>query len=479
MRFVHNTIDRRQSIHHGLIAFVVLVFALGCTAESTEAAKITIEGRVRTAAGDPVPEALVLLQQGGGGKAIETKADTHGEFVFAISQPGTYVVAAEKAGFRKSEPQSISVQGSTNHIDLVLTAVQSDSVRMEFDDKPNFSIAGMTDWSGAGGHGSETGLRTTEALTRQTAALNPANGKKEVLPGLSDQTSRALREQREQIQRKLAVDNRAELHRDLGDINERLNDPVAAEHEYQEAAHLDASEVNYFSWGTELLLHRAAAAAVEVFTKGVAAHPKSARMVAGLGAALYANGSVDQAVQRVCEASDMEPARVEFYELMADIEQTATSTPACILKSLSRYVDLQPNNPSANYYYAMSVWKQQRATSVSASSGQPEKLLEKAIHLDSHCGQAYLQLGIIHAENGDPGTAIKDLQSCISVAPKLSECHYRLGLAYRRVGEEQKAKEEIQKYEQAQATETAKIERQRSNLRQFLVVLKDQPSSVH
>ena len=477
MRFVQSTIDQRRWIDHGLITCVV-VCALICAADSSQIARMTIEGSVRTAAGDPVPEALVVLQQDGGGKAIEKKADTRGVFGFAISQPGTYVVVAKKPGFRTGEPQSISAQKSTNHIDLVLTPVQSDSAKMEFDDKPNFSIAGVTDWSGAGGHGSETGLRTTEALTRQTVALNSVSGEKELPSALSDQMTRALRDQRQQLQKKLAMDNRPELHRDLGDIDERLNDPVAAEHEYEEAARLDPSEGNYFTWGTELLLHRASAAAVEVFSKGVATHTKSARMVAGLGAALYASGSIDQAVQRICEASEMEPARVEFYKLMAEMEQTATSAPSCILRSLSQFLALQPRSPLANYYYAMALWKQQRAASTSASSQEAEKLLEKAIQLDSHFGQAYLLLGIIHADTGQPASAIKDFQSCISVEPKLSECHYRLGLGYRRIGEEQKAKEEIQKYEQAQATETAEIERQRSNLRQFLVVLKDQPSSI-
>ena len=476
MRFGHNGIDKRRAIHPGLIAVAVLAFGMACVADSSQTQKITIEGNVRSAAGDPVPEALVTLRQASQAKVAELHTDARGSFAFTISQPGTFSIAAEKSGFRKGEPQSISAQKSTNHIDLVLTPIQSDSAKMDFDDKPNFSIAAVTDWSGAGGHGSETGLRTTEALTRQTAALSSANESKDVL---TDQTKGSLREQREQIQTKLAVNNRADLHRELGDVDERLNDSVAAEHEYEEAARLDPSEANYFTWGTELLLHRASAAAVEVFKKGVAAHPKSARMVAGLGAALYADGSIDQAIQRVCEASEMEPSRAEFYQLMADIEQTATSTPSCILKSLSRFATLQPNDASANYYCAMSLWKQQRAASTSASSEQPEKLLQKAIQLDSHFGQAYLQLGIIHAESGHWTAAIKDFQSCVSVAPKLSECHYRLGLAYRRIGEGQKAKEEIQKYERAQATESAEIERQRSNLRQFLVVLKDQPSSVH
>lgn len=476
MSLGHSGIEKRRAIQLGLIAFAALVFPVACIADSSPAAKITIEGTVRSAAGDPVQEALVTLWQAAETKIAEIRTDVHGSFAFTILQPGAFSIAAEKSGFRKGDPQSISAQKSRNHIDLVLTPLESASTNMQFDDKPNFSIAAVTDWTGAGGHGSETGLRTTEALTRQTAALSSASETKEVL---TNQTDRSLRQQREQIQTKLAIENRADLHRELGDIDERLNDPVAAEHEYEEAARLDPSEANYFTWGAQLLLHRASAAAVEVFKKGVVAHPKSARLAAGLGAALYADGSIDQAVQSVCAASDIEPARAEFYKLMAEIEQTATSAPSCIVKRLLRYLNLEPNSPSASYYYAMALWKQRRASSTSASSGQAERLLEKAVRLDSHFGQAYLQLGIINGENGRSSDAIKDFQSCISVAPTLSECHYRLGLAYRRRGEEQKAKEEIQKYEQARATEAAEIARQRSNLRQFLVVLRDQPSSVH
>ncbi len=476
MRLVPNATNGKRSIYTGLITFVVLMSAVLCIADSSQAAKITIEGSVRTAAGDPVPGALVTLRQAAETKVAEIRTDAHGAFAFTISQPGTFTLTAEKSGFRKGEPQSISAQKSRNHIDLVLTPVQSESARMEFDDKPNFAIAGVTDWSGAGGHGSETGLRTSEALTRQTLALNANTANAGEPVSANRESEAALRDEREQIQESLAGGDQADLHRKLGDIDERLNDPVAAEHEYEQAAGMDPSEANYFGWGTELLLHRAAAAAVQVFEKGIAGHPKSARLHAGFAAALYANGSTDKAMASACRASDLEPNRVEFYALMAEMEKTATSTSPCIAQDLKRFLTSQPENALANYYYAMTLWKEQRNSPSSSQVANVERLLEKAVSLDSHFGEAFLQLGMLREQNGEAEQAVNDFQSCVAASPDLAECHYRLGLAYRRQGEAAKADAEIRKYQQAQAAETAQIERKRNSLRQFLVVLKDQPS---
>src|SRR5438105_1178092 len=90
----------------------------------------------------------------------------------------------------------------------------------------------------------------------------------------------------------------ADTHRILGDVKEKNGDPVGAVNEYEKAAQADPSEENYFAWGAELLLHRAAGAAIEVFSKGAKEHANSAAMQAGLGAAFYANGQFEAAARR-------------------------------------------------------------------------------------------------------------------------------------------------------------------------------------
>jgi len=52
-----------------------------------------------------------------------------------------------------------------------------------------------------------------------------------------------------------------------------------------------------------------------------------------------------------------------------------------------------------------------------------------------------------------------------------------LGLVYRRMKEEAKAEKEFRVYEEMQKAETAALEKERRELRQFLIILKDQPSA--
>src|SRR5207302_753773 len=82
----------------------------------------------------------------------------------------------------------------------------------------------------------------------------------------------------------------------------------------------------------------------------------------------------------------------------------------------------------------------------------------------------YLQLGILRTERGNFEQAIRDYTKAIEVSPQLSEAHYRLGSAYRRISEESKAEQEFWEYEKIEKAETAAIERQRRELRQFLVI---------
>jgi cytochrome c-type biogenesis protein CcmH/NrfG len=60
---------------------------------------------------------------------------------------------------------------------------------MEFADKPNFTVAGVTDWTAVGGHGSDATLRTSEALARETLALKPQAAPASQTPAPSESES--------------------------------------------------------------------------------------------------------------------------------------------------------------------------------------------------------------------------------------------------------------------------------------------------
>ena len=446
-----------------------------------------IEGTVKSGAGAPIAGVAVILHSKGEAKSISATTDSQGSFAIQQLDPGIYAIAAQKEGWSRSADQSIAVgNGDAKRVDLILEKIQAGeesgsgsvpnaAATMQFSDAASFTVAGVTDYSGAGGHGSETGLRTSEALTRDTVVLKSPDAS-----ASNRQDARQLELERERLRKLIAAGDRAELHSLLADVDERLNDPVAAVHEYELAARLDPSENRYFAWGTELLLHRAAGPASEVFKKGTMQYPKSARMLAGLGAALYAAGSQEQAARRFCEASDLDSARAEIYEFLGELEKTSTAVmPSCVQQKLSRFVHDQPNNPRANYNYALALWKQNRGSPDAATVDESSRLLARAIATDPNFGEAHLLLGMLRAELGDLTKAAESYERAIAVAPNLSDAHYRLGLAYRRMGEPSKAQEEFEKYEQMQATQNAAIERDRRELRQFLILMKEQPSVAH
>jgi tetratricopeptide (TPR) repeat protein len=436
----------------------------------------SIEGRLRNSNGQPVPGASVFLDDKGHAPLAQTHTREDGSFDLSDLRPGAYTLRAEKSGVPGAAVASVVLlRGEKKHIDLVLESSESATSLMQFADKPDFTVAGVTDGTDMGGHGSDTNLRTSEALARETAAFKSGEA-----TGTTVATAPANREMEKKLRAALASadgpSEKAEIYRLLGDLAEQLGDPLQAVREYESAVRLEPSEQNYFNWGTELLLHKAPLPAVEVFTKGTAVHPKSARILAGLGAALYAKGSYADAARRLCDASDRNPADPAPYVFLGKMEKAAPDPLPCAEEKLSRFAREQPANALANYYYAVALWKSERDPATSTRSAQAAALLDKAVRLDPKLGDAYVQLGIISSARGDYREATSAYKKAIEANPQSGEAHYRLGLAYKRIGDDAKAKQELQLYKQIDQTETATVERQRRELRQFMIILKDQPA---
>ena len=346
---------------------------------------------------------------------------------------------------------------------------------MEFADQPNFTVAGVTDWTAAGGHGSDASLRTSEALTRETITLKPQGDSGVALPASNNRAD--LERERNRVKQQLEQKETADLERELAGLDEKLGDPLAAVREYERAARLDASEQNYFAWGSELLLHRAVWQAAQVFADGVKAYPKSARMLAALGTERFASARYDEAALRLCEASDLDPADTEPYLFMGRIEMAAPSPLPCVEEKLARFARLQPENALASYFYAMAISKRQQLPPDPNDMKQVEALLNRAVALDPKCADAYLQLGLLSFARRDYNRAIGYYTQAIAANSQLGEAHYRLGVAYDRIGATDKAKQEFKLHDAIEKSQADEVERERREVKQFLVVLQGQAAS--
>lgn len=458
----------------GVIAVLLFlaVSAVAREASSQHSDGIAIHGAVLDSAGGVVADAVVRLEQTGVPGAVETRSNSAGVFSFSGLRAGTYALSAEKSGLR-SHVTSVTASSAQpqEQVNLVLVTSGKDSgavigdsgapsssstQSMEFADKPNFAVAGVTDWTAAGGHGSDTSLRASEALTRETLKLK-AEGQGDSAVDLAG-----------------GARKNADLHRVAAELDEKQGDPLAAVHEFEQAVDLDPSEQNYFEWGSELLLHRAVWQAQEIFQKGAEAYPKSARMLTALGTALFAGARYDEAALRVCDASDLNPADPEPYIFMGKIEMAAPNPLPCVEQKLARFVELQPDNSLANYLYAMAIWKGQEQPAVQQVFQRVEALLTKAVRIDDKCADAYLQLGNLYSSQHSFEKAIGFYSEAIEASPQLAEAHYRLGVAYDRTGEQEKAKQEFERHDEIKKLEAADVERQRREVKQFLVVVPGQ-----
>ncbi len=446
-------------------------------AKSEPSGAATLQGVVRDSDNRPVVGASVYLQSKDAHSLtgpLTVVTDRAGAYRFSALRQGTYTLRAEAAGYRDATLKSFTLPAKESRtIDLKLESAKASESQNsstgipEFFDEPHFTVAGVTDTTSLGGHGSDTVVRNREDLAKAAASLSNAHSDTGDYERVRATTRALLAEQAK------AGREQADTHHLLAEADERLGDSLEAVKEYQRAAELAPSESNLFDWGAELLLHRAPEPAIEVFTKGNRLFPQSVRMLTGLGAAWYSLGSYEQAARRLCEASDLNPDDPNPYLFMGKMQSVETTQSEAISERLERFAGLQPQNALANYYYAASLWKGHKSLEDVEHLAKVKSLLEKAVHLDPKLSLAYLQLGVLYSERKDFPNAIAAYQHAIEADSTLDAAHYRLAQAYKQAGDPANAQAELKLYEQISKQKAEETERQRHELQQFVYQLRD------
>ncbi len=378
----------------------------------------TIQGMVLDAHNDRVSGASVQVKTGTATFSVHT--DLEGRYRFAGLRPGSYSIHAEAAGGTAEFGPLVLAHQESRSVDLKL----SSSEMPAYSDTPSFIVAGVSDGANRGGHGADPILHSAEALTKATASLGPVEE-----PGAELETVRA----------------------------------------YERAAEGEPSETHFFDWGAELLTHRAAEQAAEVFGRGHRLFPRSTRMLLGLAVSWYSRGWFDQAERFFFEATDLNPGEPKPYLFLGQVRNSPIGQALGFVERMERFARLNPENAWANYYYAISLRG-------GGGAGKAQALLEKAVRLDPGLAAAWLQLGIVLADENDWPHAMEAWRSAVAGAKADAtaiEAHYRLSQAYRRAGESEKAKAEIEMWEQMSKKSAAEEERERAAIREFVFTLRD------
>jgi Tfp pilus assembly protein PilF len=425
----------------------------------------TVRGMVSDPQNHPLENVAVSLENRDTGKVLSATTDSQGHYRFAGLSPGTYMLRVTRKGWHEASKRPLVLeQGQEIVVDLLLQpdaaseSNKSTVATMEFSVEPTFTVAGVTDPTNVGGHGSAVAVRTEESLARATASLNSAN----------------IEEEKKRVAVLRSGPDSAELHELLGDIAESEGHPLEAVHEYERAARMEPTEANLFVWGAELLLHRALEPAYEVFAKGQQQFPGSSRMLVGLGVTSYARGLSDEAAKRLATACDLDANDPTPYLFLGKIQSAEKTEPPGWTERLKRFTSLHPENAMAHYYYAVALTKDTQTTE---SSALVESSLLTAVKLDPQYGDAYLQLGILYASRNDSAKAIAAYQKAIEAAPSLAEAHFRLAAVYRLTGEAAKSRREIELYDKIAKQKNQQSERERHEIQQFVYTLRGQPAT--
>jgi tetratricopeptide (TPR) repeat protein len=481
---------------------------------------VRVQGYVRDSDGKPAANATVILQfvtaTEAPGTPQTTQTASDGAYRFTTAQAGAYTLRVEKNGYAELIVGPINLApAQMKTLDLALVSSMASDLKgsspgtaagrpnaqiPEFFDEPQFTVAGVTQATNSGGHGSDAVQRTSEALARATVSLSKESAGDSSVP-MSAATEGSLRdavtlapqdfkanlrlgnflvkhgkaaEAVPFLQRASELNPRdADTHHLLGDAEEKSANSLEAVREYRRAAELDSSETNLFDWGTELLMHRALEPATEIFTEGSRLFPRSERMFVALGVSWYARGSYDHATQCLANASDLAPDNPMPYLFLGKMQSAELAPSEQLVKLLARFARLQPDNALADYYYAVAVWKQSASA---ANDALVESLLEKAVHLDPKLGAAYLQLGILYSQREDFSRAIPAYQRAIEVGMQpdqtLEEAHYRLAQAYQRTGDKTKAQAELELHSELNLKLKEVNDHERQEIQEFLISLK-------
>jgi tetratricopeptide (TPR) repeat protein len=450
----------RKLFRAGLLGGCLCV--AGMTLAQNTQKPATVQGIVRDADERPLAGATVRLEQEDSTRSTTASTDAQGHFQFVAVLPGSYSLRAMGNGYgEKSEGPFGLHAGETKSIILHLTKLDP-AAAIPFSDEPQFTVAGVSDTTALGVHSSSRSLPNSNALAKDTAALSHEEN-----PNLgAPSADRNASSEEVSLRAKLATQENADLRFQLAALEEKDGKALVAEKDYQRAAELAPTEAHLFGWGAELLLHRALEPAIEVFRKGHLRYPQSVRMLLGLGAAEYAQGSREEAAQIFLQASDLDPANPQPYLFVGRLLATDNLALRGWTERLKHFAAVQPQNGEAHYLYGLALMRQGKGSATEA-----EAKLNKAIELDPHLGGAYLQLGILRSERKDFAGAVAALQKAVECMPLPDEAHYRLAEVYRQTGDTEKALQETALYKEISEQKAQQAERERHEIPQFIYTL--------
>lgn len=375
----------------------------------------TISGTVRTEAGAVIPQAKVVVKSSAGNVVASALTDDQGHFRFPPFMPGTYKLEVEFPGRWKTDTTRVLLRENDHavlnfigrHVHLE-AADKSDGLGpVKFYNNSDFRQGELKDPSGGGGYSNAASAQAVRILNQYISAQGSSIAK-----------------------------------RDIGGNGESSgtagSDEAALEHS-----------------GRILLAEKKYSEAAKVFEKATALFPSSERLRMGLGLSLYGEGEYPESAGALREAARLAPDDSAPIVMLAETLEFVQDPAAESL--LERFSKLHPENARGRYAYGLSLWRDFRMYRSVEKLAAAQSEFEAAVLLDPNDADAHLQLGMVYDVQKAPARAVTEYLAVIRVNPGLATAHYRLAQDYERLGEKEKAAEELSVYQRLAGHQGASV----------------------
>jgi Flp pilus assembly protein TadD len=447
---------------------------------------------------------------------LQTLTNNSGEYRFTDVAFGNYFLSANLPGYTASYPISISLTADNAIVrrDLILKETDASVDGASSQAPPKFEAAGLHGLIDPGGYSAPAQAAAASGLVKGMANLEGSEGdletsgknvpctlepelKQAVEKNLADpkanyelgefylahnqparaatylETAHRASPADETVSRQLAIarihakqfdaarqllsglhpgDHDAETHALLAQANEGSGLFSEAAREYAIASSEKPREAYFFGEGYEYILAGKLSQADEAFQRGLTKYPSSLNLLLGAGAAKFLEGDSAAAVDFFLHAAQLYPTDKRPYRFLVGISATHPEKSAAIRRAFDNFVKSAPEDPDAAYSYAVVLWNTRGNEAPPMDFAQIEALLKRSIALRPHFPKAHFQLGILDLENSNFQSAVTELELALSQDPGLNEARYSLSLAYKRLGQSERAAEEMQRLEQSRSS---------------------------
>ena len=232
----------------------------------------------------------------------------------------------------------------------------------------------------------------------------------------------------------------SELDNLLAEAYEGDNQVQHAVDTLRKAIALDpADEDNYLDFASLCMNQRSLQAGMQVIQVALASHPKSDRLVFMRGVLYAMQDEFEKAEQDFKLSAELAP-QTDLGYVGLGVSYLETGHDAQAIDILRHRLHDKPNDASLLYLLGEAILR----TGVAPGSGayiEAQTSLEKSVRINPNLCLPHVSLGTIYLDEDRPKDAVGQFEQARTIDPKERSAYSHLAVAYRQIGNAEKAKE--------------------------------------